>query len=257
MDNMDGNLIKDFLEAKVLQYNNPDFIELDPIQIPHLYLTKEDREIAGFLTAIISWGKRASILKSANHMMDIMGNSPHDFIVNHKDEHLEKLDGCIHRTFSAIDFAYFVTALKQLYVNGNGLEGVFNRHQTDTSLQPAIHYLKQEFFELPHLSRTRKHLPDPFNGSAAKRINMYLRWMVRKDNAGVDFGIWKDISPSKLSCPLDVHVGTVARKLGLMRRNQNDSRTVMELDKSLRAFDPRDPVKYDFALFGLGQFEKF
>ncbi len=249
--------LKDFLDEMVVRYNNPNFIELDPIRIPHLYSQKEDIEIAGFLTAVISWGNRASILKSAKRMMEIMGNSPFDFIVNHKEEHLEKLEGFVHRTFNAIDFVYFVTALRHLYLNGDGLEGIFNRYQTDTSLQSAIHHLKHEFFELPHLSRTRKHLPDPCNGSAAKKINMYLKWMIRKDNAGVDFGLWHEISPSKLSCPLDLHTGTVARKLGLLRRKQNDSKAVLELDNSLRFFDSKDPVKYDYALFGLGIFENF
>ena len=249
--------LKDFLEEMVVRYNNQNFIELDPIQIPHQYSQKEDIEIAGFLTAIISWGNRTSILKSAKRMMDLMGNSPFDFIVSHNDEHLEKLDGFVHRTFNAIDLAYFITALKHIYENGKGMEGVFNQCQTHTSLQPAIHQLKKEFFKLPHLSRTRKHLPDPLNGSAAKKINMWLRWMIRKDDAGVDFGIWDNISASKLSCPLDLHTGNVARKLGLLKRTQNDSRAVEELDNMLRSFDPQDPVKYDYALFGLGIYERF
>lgn len=249
--------LKEFLDEKVLKYNNPKFIELDPIQIPHLYSEKNDIEIAGFLTATISWGNRVSILKSAKRMMEIMGNSPFDFIINHKVKHLEKLEGLVHRTFNAFDFTYFITALKHIYTAGNGLEDIFNQYQTDTSLQPAIHCLKRDFFALPHLPRTLKHLPDPLKGSAAKRINMYLRWMIRKDNRGVDFGLWNEISPSKLSCPLDVHTGAVARKLGLLERKQNDSVAVQELDMSLRSFDPHDPVKYDYALFSLGTFEKF
>ncbi|MCK5691597.1 MAG: TIGR02757 family protein [Bacteroidales bacterium] len=249
--------LRDFLNEKALQYNHPDFIELDPIQIPHLYRDKEDIEIAGFLTATIAWGNRVSIIKSAHKMMDLMGNSPYDFILNHREKHLEKFDGFVHRTFSSTDFLYFIYALKYLYQKKEGLEGVFAKHQSATSLQGAIHHLKKEFFSLPHPARTLKHLPDPLKGSAAKRINMFLRWMVRNDHAGVDFGLWKSISPSILSCPLDVHTGTIARKLGLLKRKQNDARAVHELDLVLRSFDPEDPVRYDFALFGLGASEKF
>ena len=249
--------LRDFLNEKALQYNHPDFIELDPIQIPHLYRDKEDIEIAGFLTATIAWGNRVSIIKSAHKMMDLMGNSPYDFILNHREKHLEKFDGFVHRTFSSTDFLYFIYALKYLYQKKEGLEGVFAKHQSATSLQGAIHHLKKEFFSLPHPARTLKHLPDPLKGSAAKRINMFLRWMVRNDHAGVDFGLWKSISPSILSCPLDVHTGTIARKLGLLKRKQNDARAVHELDLVLRSFDPEDPVRHDFALFGLGASEKF
>lgn len=167
------------------------------------------------------------------------------------------MSGFVHRTFNSADLVFFVRALKHLYLNSSGLEGVFLKHQTGSSLQPAIHELKQEFFSIPHPVRTEKHLPDPLKGSAAKRINMFLRWMVRRDRAGVDFGIWNDISPSKLSCPLDVHTGNVARKLGLLERSQNDARAVADLDAVLRSFDPEDPVKYDFALFGLGIGENF
>lgn len=249
--------LKDFLEEKVLQYNRRNFIELDPIQIPHQYEEKEDIEIAGFLAAVIAWGQRPAILKSARKMMGLMGNSPYDFVINHRAEHLERMEGFVHRTFNSIDLIYFMQALKYLYLRRKGLEGVFQEQQSDSSLQYAIHYLKKEFFSLPHPGRTRKHLPDPLNGSAAKRMNMFLRWMVRKDRAGVDFGLWKNISPSKLSCPLDIHTGNVARKLGLLKRKQNDAGAVAELDAVLRSFDPEDPVKYDFALFGLGISEKF
>lgn len=247
----------DFLNAKALEYNHPDFIDLDPIQIPHLYNDKEDIEIAGFLVATISWGNRKSIIKSARKMMDYMGNSPYDFVLHHKEKHLEGIDGFIHRTFSSTDFLYFIHALKHFYLRRNGLEGVFKQHQSSSSLQPAIHHLKKEFFSLPHPERSLKHLPDPLKGSAAKRINMFLRWMVRDDQSGVDFGLWKHISPSKLSCPLDVHTGNIARKLGLLKRKQNDAKAVHELDLVLRSFDAKDPVKYDFALFGLGASESF
>lgn len=248
--------LQDFLDAKVVQYNRPEFIERDPIQIPHRYSLKEDIEISGFLASTISWGNRISILNSAGRMMKMMGNSPFDFVMNHKPQHLEKLDGFVHRTFNALDLAYYIGALKRLYTLHGGLEGIFNHHRTERSLQPAIHHFRREFFTLPHLPRTLKHLPDPFSGSAAKKINMFLRWMVRKDHAGVDFGIWTAIPPASLSCPLDVHSGHIARKLGLLKRRQNDAKAVAELDQALRSLDPEDPVKYDFALFGLGVHEK-
>ena len=249
--------LKEFLDEKVEKYNQPDFIEHDPISIPHRFAIKEDIEISGFLAATISWGNRKMIIRNAKRMMELMGNSPYDFIMNHEDIHLEKMMGFVHRTFNSNDFTYFIKALQYIYQKKNGLEGIFNEYRTKDSLQPAIHNLKKTFFELPHPSRTVKHISDPFKGSAAKKINMYLRWMVRKDNKGVDFGLWNSISPSILSCPLDVHSGNVARKLGLITRNQNDSKAVSELDANLRELDIQDPVKYDFALFGLGVFEGF
>ncbi len=249
--------LKEFLDEKANKYNITDFIESDPISIPHSYSVKEDIEISGFLAATIAWGNRKMIIKNANRIMELMGNSPHDFIMNHKDKHLEKLNGFVHRTFNSNDLIYFMKALQYIYREKSGLEAIFNEFGTPESLQPAIHKLKTIFFELPHPAHTVKHLSDPYKGSAAKKINMYLRWMVRDDNRGVDFGIWKSVSPSALSCPLDVHSGNVARKLGLISRNQNDSKSVFELDTNLREMDKNDPVKYDFALFGLGVFEGF
>lgn len=249
--------LRDFLNEKVLQYNRPHFIDLDPILIPHQYEEKEDIEIAGFMAAVIAWGNRASIINSARKMMALLGYSPYDFVMNHRDEHLDRLVDFVHRTFNSVDLIYFVRALRHIYLHHGGLEEVFRTYQTEGSLQSAIHQLKGIFFELPHPARTTKHLPDPLKGSAAKRMNMYLRWMVRRDRAGVDFGLWKGISPSALSCPLDVHTGQVARRLGLLKRKQNDAAAVTELDAVLRGFDPEDPVKYDFALFGLGVHEKF
>ena len=249
--------LRDFLNEKVLQYNRPAFIEMDPIQIPHEYEEKEDIEIAGFMAAVIAWGNRVSIIKSARKMMSLMGNSPYGFVMEHREEQLERMAGFVHRTFNSLDLIYFVQALRHLYLHHEGLEGVFRKYQTESSLQIAIHQLKRIFFEPPHPARTTKHLPDPLKGSAAKRINMYLRWMVRRDRAGVDFGLWDSISPSILSCPLDVHTAKVARRLGLLRRRQNDAAAVTELDAVLRGFDPEDPVKYDFALFGLGVHEDF
>ena len=254
---MTSKELKEFLDTKVVQYNNPKFIESDPIQIPHQFTLKEDIEISGFLTSIIAWGNRKMIIKNGHRMMGFIGNSPYDFVINHQEPHLANLNGFVHRTFNTIDFTYFIKALQHIYINHGGLENVFQSHATKDSLQPAIHELKKLFFELPHPVRTTKHISDPFKGSAAKRINMFLRWMVRNDNAGVDFGIWKSLSPSQLSCPLDVHSGNVARKLGLLIRKQNDAKALLELDTNLRKMDAKDPAKYDFALFGLGIFEGF
>ncbi|MCF6181569.1 TIGR02757 family protein [Lutibacter sp.] len=249
--------LKEFLDEKVLQYNNPKFIESDPIQIPHQFSLKEDIEIAGFLTAIIAWGNRKMIIKNATKMMKLLGNSPYDFVMNYKSNNSNYFDGFVHRTFNANDLKYFIIGLQHIYKNYGGLEKVFSKNSTAISTQPAIHKLKNIFFEKPHLQRTEKHISDPLKGSAAKRINMFLRWMVRNDNAGVDFGIWKTFSSSQLSCPLDVHSGNVARKLGLLARKQNDAKALAKLDTYLRKLDANDPVKYDFALFGLGVFERF
>lgn len=251
------NELKDFLDSKVLQYNTIDFIEPDPISVPHRYTVKEDIEIAGFLASTIAWGNRKMITKNGHRMMDLLGDSPYDFVMSHQEFQLERLEGFVHRTFNAEDFKHFIIALKHIYNNKGGLHQIFMDHQTETSLQPAIHALNEAFFEIPHQPRTRKHVADPNKGSVAKRINMCLRWFVRSDNSGVDLGIWKNISPSKLSCPLDVHSGNVARKLGLLERKQNDAKALFELDTSLRLLDQTDPVKYDFALFGLGIFEGF
>lgn len=252
-----NNDLKEFLDLKVIQYNTPDFIESDPISIPHLYSQKEDIEIAGFLSATIAWGNRKMIIKNANKIMKLMGNSPYDFVMEHSDEQLERLTGFVHRTFNATDLTYFIKSLKNIYLNHGGLETVFSENSTASSIQPAIHEFKKVFFSIDHPSRTQKHVSDPNKGSAAKKINMYLRWLVRTDEKGVDFGLWKGISPAILSCPLDVHSGNVARKLGLLNRKQNDAKALAELDMNLRLLDPTDPVKYDFALFGLGVFESF
>jgi uncharacterized protein (TIGR02757 family) len=249
--------LKEFLEEKVQQYNQPQFIESDPIQIPHLFSKKEDIEIAGFLTATIAWGNRKSIINNAAKMMELLDQSPHDFILNHQEKDLENLHGFVHRTFNAIDLSTFINGLKHIYTYHNGLEAVFSKYAETQSLQTAIHKFKFHFFEVDHLQRTQKHISDPLKNSAAKRINMFLRWMIRKDNTGVDFGVWNSISPSQLSCPLDVHSGNVARKLGLLERKQNDGKALLELDTALRELDAEDPVKYDFALFGLGVFENF
>ncbi|AUP77811.1 TIGR02757 family protein [Flavivirga eckloniae] len=247
----------DFLNAKVIQYNNPKFIESDPIQIPHQFSKKEDIEISGFLTATIAWGNRKSIINNAKRLMGFLDGAPFDFVINHSEIDLEKLAPFVHRTFNGDDCIQFIKSLKHIYKNHGGLESVFSKHVEAKSLQVSISKFKSIFFEIDHLQRTQKHISDPVKNSAAKRINMFLRWMVRNDNAGVDFGIWKSLSPSQLSCPLDVHSGNVARKLGLLQRKQNDAKALLELDTALRELDADDPVKYDFALFGLGVFEGF
>ena len=254
---MTNSELQSFLDEKVIQYNTPDFIESDPVQIPHLFSLKEDIEIAGFLSATIAWGNRKMIIKNSHKMMDLMGNSPYDFVLNHQEQHLERLGNFVHRTFNGQDFIGFIKSLQNIYTNHGGLEAIFTKHQEADSLQNAISEFKKVFFEINHLNRTEKHVSDPSKNSSSKRINMYLRWMCRQDNKGVDLGIWKSISPSLLSCPLDVHSGNVARKLGLLTRNQNDGKALAELDSKLRELDPNDPVKYDFALFGLGVFEGF
>lgn len=249
--------LKEFLDEKVDLYNHPNFIDSDPIQIPHLYTLKEDIEIAGFLAATIAWGNRKMIINNAKKMMDLMGNSPYDFVMSHNGNDLQRLETFVHRTFNGQDFIGFVKSLQNIYLNHGGLESIFTIHQEKDSMQNAISKFKTIFFEIEHLNRTEKHISDPNKNSSSKRLNMWLRWNCRQDNKGVDLGIWKSISPSQLSCPLDVHSGNVARKLGLLTRKQNDAKALAELDQNLRALDPNDPVKYDFALFGLGVFEGF
>jgi len=254
---LNKNELKDFLDSKVVQYNNPKFIESDPIQIPHQFSIKEDIEIAGFLTATIAWGNRKSIITNAKRLMEFLDNSPFDFVMNHTETDLEKLHPFVHRTFNSDDSMQFIKCLRNIYTSHNGLETVFAKHAKKESLQTSISKFKTVFFEVEHLQRTQKHVSDPLKNSAAKRINMFLRWMVRNDKTGVDFGIWNSLSPAQLSCPLDVHSGNVARKLGLLTRKQNDAKALLELDMALRNLDANDPVKYDFALFGLGVFEGF
>ena len=258
---MNQSDLKDFLNLKVEQYNNKKFIETDPIQIPHQILkigaTQNDLEIISFLVATISWGNRKSIINNSNRLLSLMRHSPHEFVMNYSKKDFHQITGFVHRTFNDKDLHYFMLALQNIYKHHGGLESTFKNNIKDNSLQFAIHEFKKLFFSLPHLKRTEKHVSDPVKNSAAKRINMFLRWMVRTDPKGVDFGIWKTIPMSVLSCPLDVHTGNVARKLGLISRKQNDAKALKELDQSLRILDKNDPVKYDFALFGLGVFESF
>jgi len=249
--------LKEFLGEKVELYNRPDFIATDPIQIPHSFSVKEDIEISAFLAATIAWGNRKMIINNAKKLMNILGNSPFDFVMNHSEENLESLHSFVHRTFNGQDAVTFIKALQNIYQNHNGLESVFNQYQNQKDQTESISNFKKVFFEIPHQQRTTKHISDPLNNSAAKRLNMMLRWLSRQDNKGVDLGIWKAINPAHLSCPLDVHSGNVARKLGLLTRKQNDAKALAELDSNLRKLDANDPVKYDFALFGLGVFEGF
>lgn len=244
--------LRDFLNEKADQYNAPDFIENDPIQIPHRFSLKQDIEIAGFLAATISWGNRKSIINSANKMLDIMGNSPYDFVMNYSEKDLESIqDKSIHRTFNGQDFSYFIKQFNRIYNENESLESLFKVKKTENNFLHAIERFRNGFLETEK-HRSHKHISSPYKNSSAKRIIMFLRWMVRKDKRGVDFGIWENIDQKYLSIPLDVHTGNISRKLGLVSRTQNDWKTVEELDIAIRKFDEKDPAKYDFALFGLG-----
>lgn len=244
--------LKSFLNEKADQYNNADFIENDPVQIPHRFSVQQDIEIAGFLAATISWGNRKSIIKSAEKMLDLMGNSPFDFVLNHSEKDLASIqDKSIHRTFNGQDFTYFIRQFNRIYAHHESLEDLFKIEKTEINFYHAIERFRTQFLEAEK-HRSHKHVSSPYKNSSAKRIIMFLRWMVRKDQRGVDFGIWKNIDQKYLSIPLDVHTGNISRKLGLIFRTQNDWRTVEELDIAIRKFDDQDPAKYDFALFGLG-----
>ena len=247
--------LKDLLEHKFNLYNSTNFIIEDPISIPHAYNQKEDIEIISFLISVISWGNRKSIIKSGNKLTEILGSSPIDFIIRFKERDLKKID-FVHRTFNKFDLIYFLKSLKNIYKNHDGLENVFSKNLNDEFMYNNISNFRKIFFSLNHEKRTEKHISNPKKNSACKRINMFLRWMVRNDGV-VDFGIWKKIKPSMLSCPLDVHTANIGRKLNLISRKQNDLKTVLELDQKLRLFDKNDPVKYDYALFGMGVYEKF
>lgn len=254
---MQSSNLKAFLNEKAKTYEQRSFIAEDPISIPHQFSKKEDIEIAGFLIATIAWGNRVSILKSGKRMMELMENDPYTYVLHHTPKDLKKLSPFVHRTFNGTDFSYFIRALQHIYRNHRGLEVAFSKNPEAQRMDENIHHFRSLFFELEHEKRTEKHVSDPLNGSAAKRINMYLRWMVRSSKNKVDFGLWKRLTPAQLSCPLDVHTGNVARALGLLQRKQNDQKALQELDDQLRRYDPVDPVKYDFALFGLGVYEGF
>ena len=253
-----GAELRSFLEEKLSFYNTPSFITDDPISIPHRFFKKQDIEISAFLTATISWGQRPVILKNATALLKRMDDSPHDFILNFKKKDLLPFSSFVHRTFNGDDCLFFLQSLQKIYQKHHSLEDVFASVNSpgQEDYKSEIAYFRKLFFKLPHHKRTQKHFANPDEGSSAKRLNMFLRWMIRKDNSGVDFGIW-NLQASMLTCPLDVHSGRVARKLKLLKRKQNDWKAVEELTANLRKLDPIDPVKYDIALFGLGVFEKF
>lgn len=248
--------VKFFLEQKVYLYNQPQFIENDPIFIAHQYTKKQDIEIMGFFASIFAWGQRPTIIKKAKELGERMDNTPYEFITGHKDTDLKKLLGFKHRTFNDTDLLYCVEFLKSHYKNSDTLENAFFPDKGMT-VEQGLNHFKQYFFNLPDApQRTQKHISSPARKSACKRLNMYLRWMVRSDESGVDFGIWKKISPSDLICPLDLHVERTARKIGLLTREKPDWQAALELTENLRLFDPEDPIKYDFALFGISIEEK-
>ena len=247
--------LKEFLDEKYNQYNTPQFIETDPIQIPHRFTKKEDIEISALLTATIAWGNRKMIIRNADRIVRLLDNEPYDFVVNASDNEIESLSNFVHRTFNIADLQFFIKSLRNIYTKHDGLEAIFSKYPTD--IPKTLVNFREIFFEIPFPERTSRHVSNVAKNSAAKRLNMFLMWMVRKDNRGVHFGIWKKIKPSVLFLPLDVHTGNVGRKLALLTRKQNDWKAVAEITKNLRKFDVVDPVKYDFALFGLGIFEKF
>lgn len=249
--------LKDFLDEKSFKYESPSFIKDDPILIPHRFTNHNDIELSAFITSVISWGNRKSIINSSNRILDYLDNSPYDFIMNHKQKDLRLINKSIHRTFNQIDLNYFIKSLKNIYNKYGGIEHIVSNKDNGETLQERISYFKEIFFSLNHPERTKKHLPSPLKGSSAKRFNMFLRWMVRSNERGVDFGIWNKIDRSELSIPLDVHTGRIARELGILNRNLNDHKSVNEIDLKLREMDPIDPVKYDYALFGLGVYENF
>ncbi len=252
------NDIKELLDKKFIEFNKKEFIKTDPIQIPKMFKLKEDIEISAFLAATIAWGNRKMIINNALKLIKLMHESPYDFVINHKDIDLKPLQYFTHRTFNGIDCIFFIKSLQNIYKNYGGLQYVFEKgYQDYGNIKNSIKYFREVFLELPHEKRTEKHIANVDKKSAAKRINMFLRWMVRNDNFGVDFGLWKGINSADLMMPLDVHSGNVSRKLGLLNRKQNDWTAVEELTLNLKKFDAKDPVKYDFALFGLGVFDKF
>lgn len=273
--------LKDFFDEKVDRYNRLSFIEDDPVCIPHMFTKKGDIEIAGFFAAVFAWGNRTTIIQKSKELMQLMGNTPHDFCLHHSDKDLQSLIHFKHRTFNTTDLLYFIEFLKYHYSNHKSLEDAFVRGSTKKGkeishprgawdnvkatglsirggVEIALTDFHNYFFSLEHVpNRTKKHIATPYKGSTCKRLNMYLRWMVRKDQQGVDFGLWKKIQPAELICPIDLHVARVAKRFGLLYRKQVDWQAALELTEYLRTLDPIDPVKYDFALFGLGVMEKY
>jgi uncharacterized protein (TIGR02757 family) len=256
------NRLKQFLDKKVEEYNNPAFIKHDPICIPHLFIKKQDIEIAGFFAAVFAWGNRTTIINKSKELMFLMDNAPHQFCINHASTDLKRLLKFKHRTFNTTDLLYFIGFLKQHYSGNNSLESAFfNKHsiiQPGNTVENSLNYFYQYFFSLDDIPvRTKKHIASPAKNASCKRLNMFLRWMVRNDNHGVDFGLWKKISPSQLICPVDVHVARVARHFKLLDRTAVDWQAALQVTDYLRTLDAADPVKYDFALFNLGVDGKF
>ena len=252
--------LKDFLDSKVRQYNQPEFIKDDPICIPHSFSKKQDIEIAGLFAAIFAWGNRTIIINKSRNLLQRMDNAPHDFILNHEELDLKKMLGFKHRTFNDTDLLYFIQFLQQHYKNYNSLEDAFTNgmNKKEDTTEKGLNHFFATFFSLENAPRrTWKHIASPAKNSTCKRLNMYLRWMVRNDKCGVDFGIWKKIKPAQLVCPVDVHVARVAKRFNLLKRKQLDWQAGLELTNCLKRLDKNDPVKYDFALFGLGVVEKF
>lgn len=250
--------LKAFLDHKVVEFNQPRFISNDPIMIPHEYKLKQDIEIAGFLAAVFAWGQRKTIINKCQEFLSLMGNEPYRFVLEHQEQDLRPFQNFKHRTFNGTDALYFLHFFRWFFEKNESLENAFIPGERVPHIEQGLIYFFDTFFSIPdHPRRTYKHIPNPAKKSACKRLNMFLRWMVRNDDKGVDFGIWKKIKPSQLICPLDLHVDRVARKLRLIKRKQTDWQTALELTKALKRLDPTDPVKYDFALFGLGVEEKF
>lgn len=254
--NLNKSELRDFLDQKACQFNTPEFIPNDPISIPHQFSKLQDIEIAGFFAAILAWGQRKTIINKCNGLISLMDGAPHDFIVNHRQQDLKRFLNFKHRTFNPTDLLYFITFFREYYKTHISLESAFASHREN--LETSLVNFNKLFFSLEDVpQRTQKHIASPAKNSTCKRLNMYLRWMVRKDTSGVDFGLWNSIHPSQLFCPLDLHVDRVARKLGLIKSKTTNWKTVIELTENLRSLDPTDPVKYDFALFGLGVVERY
>jgi uncharacterized protein (TIGR02757 family) len=249
----DQKWLKEFLDEKFYRYSRPEFILHDPVQIPHLFTKKEDIEISGFLAATIAWGNRRSIISNATKLMQLMDNAPYEFITSYSKKDLAGFNAFVHRTFNGNDCVFFLRSLRNIYKNHGGLEKSFaTTEEGEFKLKERIIAFRKLFLEAEHETRVEKHVSDPGKNSSAKRLCMYLRWMVRKDKCGIDFGIWKSIDPSELCLPLDVHTGNVSRSLGILKRNANDWKSVEEVTRVLRKLDANDPIKYDLALFGLG-----
>jgi len=257
MERISREEIRELLELKHSQYNRPEFILNDPLSVPHSFTRREDIEISAFLTATIAWGNRLSIIRSANRMMDLMDRSPYEFVRHFQPGEHDGIQSFVHRTFSGVAFDFFLQRLRQVYTRQGGLETVFTEGYDAGGIFGALAHFRKIFIPDGTPGGIARHISDVEKGSAAKRLNLFLMWMVRSHRSGVHFGLWKGIPASSLMIPLDTHVARVARELGLLTRKSNDWRAVEELTKQLRKFDPEDPCRYDFSLFGLGVFDKF